>query len=159
MLKTSGTFFDLETAEQGDWFPFFDSRFDMQTGEIIYDPPKEGAAEFRVRPLTGFYEEVRKGRKKEHKMVVNPGTRAMERVSYFTDQSPEEEQKEREDSYDYAITGMRAAFWSADNPISCDRPNKIKLMHNPAFSRYFLRVQELLSNSGAKAKEEAEKNS
>jgi hypothetical protein len=157
-MQTAGTFFDLENTEQGDWFPFFNSRFDMQTGETVYDSPQVGAAEFRIRPLTSFYEERRKDRKKENKMVVNPQTRAMERVSYYPDLSPEEAQAERDDSFDFAITGMQGAFWTADQPIECTRENKIKLMKNAAFSRYFLRVQEMLSNSGAKAKEEAEKN-
>ncbi len=159
MSNDGGTLFDAEALEQGDWFPFFESRYDFTTGETVYDLPKEGAAEFRIRSLTEFYVDRRKGRKREYKMVFNPTSRSMERVGYYPDLSPEEEAAERDDSYDYAITGIRNAFWGEDRPIECDRESKIKLMKNPAFSRYFMRVLEMLANSGAKTKEEAEKNS
>ncbi|MFA5261625.1 MAG: hypothetical protein WC450_10390 [Candidatus Omnitrophota bacterium] len=174
---TEGTVFDNEIIELGDWFPFFDSRVDLQTGEVTFFPSKEGAATFQIRPLTLFYEEIRNKKKKEYKWVSNPKTHAMERRGHDPDQTPEDEQREREDSYDYAITGARNAYWGKgkDNPIFCiapkiastneekeelrrSRADKIKLMRDPAFSRYFLRVQEMLSNFGAKAKEELEKN-
>ncbi len=153
------TVFDQGQKEQGDWFPFFTSKFDTTTGEIIYDPPAEGAAEFCFRSPMSFWEELRKGRKKEFKMVLNTQTRAMERVGYFPDLSPEEEIKERDDSWDYSITGMRNARWSEDGPeMECTRENKLKLLKNSAFLRYANRVLQLLFDTGIRVKGETEKN-
>ena len=154
------TVFDQGEKEQGDWFPFFTSCFDLATAEIIYDPPKEGAAEFCFRSPASFWEERRKGRVKEHKMVLNTQTRAMERVGYYPDLSPEEEIRERDDSWDYAITGIRNARWTEEGPeMDCTRENKLKLMKNSAFLRYANRVLQLLLETGVKQKEDAEKNS
>jgi hypothetical protein len=154
------TVFEQGEKEQGDWFPFFDSRFDFTTGEILYDPPKEGAAEFCFRSPVPFWEERRKDRKKEYKMVLNTATRGMDRVGFFPDLPYEEEKKERDDSWDYAITGMRNARWTEDGPeMECTRENKLKLLKNSAFLRYANRVLQLLLDTGVKIKEDAEKNS
>ena len=77
------TLFDMEKGDQGDWFAFFSSKFDPATGEIIYDAPEENAAEFCIRNMAEFWEERRKGRKKEHKFVVNPLTRVMEHQKHI----------------------------------------------------------------------------
>lgn len=154
------TVFEQAEKAQGEWFPFFTSRFDMATGEIIYDLPKEGAAEFCFRSPAPFWEERRKGRTKEVKMVLNPGSRAMERISFFPDLPYEEEIKERDDSWDYAITGMRGARWTDDGPeMECTRENKLKLLKNAAFLRYANWVLQMLLDTGVKVKEAAEKNS
>ncbi len=152
-----GTAFDSEGGELGDWFPFFESHYNLMTGETVYDEPKEGAAEFRIRSMASFYEERRKGRKKRYQMVVNPSNRAMERVGYYEDLTAEEEQQERDDAWDYAITGMKNAFFG-DEPIECTKANKLRLVKVPVFIRYIQRVFELINDSGAKAKEAAEKN-
>jgi hypothetical protein len=153
------TVFEQE-KNQGDWFPFFGSRMDLQTGEILYDPPEEGAAEFCFRSPAPFWQERQSGRMKESKMVVNPQTRQMERVSYYPDLPPEEEREEREDSWDYAITGIRGARWTADGPeMECTRENKMKLLKNSAFLRYANRVLQMLLETGVLRKEASEKNS
>ena len=152
------TIFDLEKEAQGDWFPFFGSKFDAATGEIIYEKPEEGSAEFRIRSMMGFFEERRKNRKKEYRMVLNPSTRAMERVSYYEDLPFAEAQKENDDAWDYAITGMKNAFTADDVPMECTRENKLKLMKVPVFDRFVARCQQLLASSGVKAKEDEEKN-
>lgn len=154
------TVFELGEKEQGDWFPFFTSRFDTSTGEIIYDPPAEGAAEFCFRSPMPFWEERRKDRKKETRMVLNTNSKAMERLTYYPDLPYDEERKERDDSWDYSIVGMRNARWSADGPeMEYTRENKMKLLKNAAFLRYANRVLQLLLDTGIKVKEETEKNS
>lgn len=156
--KEQGTVFE-EQAEQGLWFPFFGSKIDLSTGEILCDPPEEGAAEFCFRSPSPFWDERRKGRKKEYKMVLNPSARAMERVGYWPDLPPEEEQAERDDSWDFVITGMRNARWTADGPeMECTRENKLKLLKNSAFLRYANHVLQLILDIGVKVKEDAEKN-
>ena len=150
------TVFDIDKEEQGDWFPFFSSTVDPSTGEIVYDKPEKGAAEFRIRSMGPFWEERRKGRKKEHKMVLNPATRAMERVSYYENLPEDEAAKENEDAWDYAITGMNKAFSAPKVPIECTRESKLKLIRMPVFVRFITRVFMTLNESGVK-QQEAEK--
>ena len=95
--------FDLEKAEQGDWFSFFDSTVDPSTGEISYHSPEQDAPEFCIRSMTPFYEERRRLRKKVSTMAVNPVTRVMERVTSPEVQSFEEDWQEAQDGWDYAI--------------------------------------------------------
>jgi len=152
------TVFDLTKEEQGDWFAFFNSRFDQATGEIAYDPPEEGAAEFRIRLMGPFFDERRKGRKKDFKMVHNPVTRAMERVGYYEDLPPAQAAKENDDAWDYAITGIRNAFSAPGVKIECDRESKLKLLEMPVFVRFMNRVFVIMSEAGVQRKETAEKN-
>jgi hypothetical protein len=148
-----------QQKEQGDWFPFFGSKIDLDSGEILYDSPEEGAAEFCFRSPAPFWEERRKGRKKEYKMVLNTNSKAMERVGYYPDLPPEEERAERDDSWDYVITGMRNARWTEDGPeMECTQENKLKLLKNSAFLRYANRVLQLILETGVKVKESSEKN-
>ena len=154
------TVFEFDKEEQGDWFPFFSSHVDPSTGEIVYDKPEKGAAEFRIRSMGLFWEERRKGRKKEYRMVLNPVTRAMERVGYFDDLPEEEAAKENEDAWDYAITGIKNAFTDLKKkvPIECTRENKLKLIRMPVFVRFITRVFMMLNEAGVKQREAAEKN-
>jgi len=152
------TVFEFDKEEQGDWFLFFSSHVDPSTGEIVYDKPEEGAAEFRIRSMGPFWEERRKGRKKEYKMVLNPVTRAMERVGYYDDLPEDEAAKENEDAWDYAITGMKNAFSAPKVPIECTRESKLKLIRMPVFVRFITRAFMTLNESGVKQKEAAEKN-
>jgi len=153
------TVFNLDKDEQGDWFAFFESHIDQSTGELIYAEPEEGAAEFRVRSMVPFWEEKQRLRKREHKMMVNPKTRAMERVGYYEDLPPDQQKKETEDAWDYAITGIKDAFSSDGSPIECTKENKLKLIEVPMFLRFVSRVFEIIDEAGIKRKEEAEKNS
>jgi hypothetical protein len=147
-----------QVKDQGDWFPFFESKVDIQTGEIIYSVPTEGAAEFCFRSPAPFWQECQKDRVKEFRMVVNPQTRQMERVGYFQDLPAEAEQAERDAAWDYSITGIRNAFWEDGSPIECTPENKQKLLKNTAFLRYANRVLQLLLETGVKVRESSEKN-
>ena len=153
------TVFDFTKDDQGDWFAFFNSRLDTTTGEIVYDPPEPEAAEFRIRSMGKFWEDRRKDRKKEYKMVLNPGNRQMERVGYYEDLPSDQAQKENDDAWDYAITGIRNAFSAPGVEIKCDRESKLKFIDEvPAFLRFITRVFQILSEAGVKQKEASEKN-
>lgn len=152
------TVFNVESEEQGDWYAFFTSRVDPSSGEIEYDKPEKGAAEFRIRSMVPFWEERRKNRKREYKMVLNPATRSMERVRYYEDLSAEEEKKESEDAWDYVITGMKNAFSAPGIVMECIRENKLKLIKMPVFMRFLNRVFSIMTEVGIKEKEEKEKN-
>lgn len=147
--------FDLEKIDDGDWFPFFASRVNAK-GEVEYDEPKPGANSVRIRPIAPFWETRRATRKKRHEFALNPVTRAMERVAYFEELTPEQDKKENEDAYDYAITGVRDA---AGEPIAFDRAAKVEHMAHPVFNRFFWRCQQMLGSARAQGQEDAGKNS
>jgi len=150
-------FFDLDSTE-GEWFQFFGSRIDLNTGEVIYEEPTSDAR-VQIRSIASFLEERQAKLKKSIEHVYNPKTRAMERISYFPDQSPEEARAEREDVWDYMITGIENfKDRKTGEVIACTRENKIKLMKHPVFDRFIARCMQLLADSGAKVKEETEKN-
>lgn len=130
-----GTVFNPETQE-GVWFSFFTSTVDPSTGEVKYDDPKPGAAEFRIRSTKKFYEERLSSRKRESSMVLNPKSRSMERVAYLKEQTIEETMAERDDAWDYAITGIKKAFWPDGTPIQCNRADKLKLRNLSIVDRF-----------------------
>lgn len=152
------TVFNFDNGEQGDWFSFFSSHIDKTTGEIVYEPPEKGAAEFRIRSMGPFWDERRRDRKREHKMVLNPSTRQMERVSYYEDLPADQAARENDDAWDYAITGMKNAFSAPGVEIKCDRESKLKLIAMPVFLRFISRVFVIMSEAGVKQKEASEKN-
>ena len=149
--------FDLDES-QGEWFQFFTSRIDQNTGEIIYDDPVDDAR-VQIRSLTPFFEERMAGRKKAYEHVYNPKTRQMERLSYVPDLPHDQMKQERDDAWDYAIIGLEG-FKDAKTKevLKCDRGTKLKLMKNPVFDRFMARCLQLLANSGVKEKEDLEKN-
>mgnify|MGYP001249914155 CR=1 FL=1 len=149
--------FDLEES-QGEWFYFFNSRIDQATGETVYDNPVKDAR-VKIRSISAFFEEALSKRKREFQFVVNPKTRGMERVAYFPELSSEEANQQRDDAWDYAITGLEGfkdAKTKAD--LKCDRETKLKLMKNPAFDRFIARCFQILASSGIQGKEAEEKN-
>ena len=154
------TVFEFDKEEQGDWFPFFSSHVDPSTGEIVYDKPEKGAAEFRIRSMGPFWEERQKGRKIQYQWVLNTATRAMERRPFNEELNGDEAAKENEDAWDYAITGIKNAFTDLKKkvPIECTRENKLKLIRMPVFVRFITRVFMMLNEAGVKQREAAEKN-
>ena len=150
-------FFDLDSTE-GEWFQFFSSHIDLNTGEIIYEEPTSDAR-VQIRSIAPFIEERLAKWKRSVEHVYNPKTRAMERISYFPDQTLEESRMDRDDAWDYAITGIENFKDSKTGElIICTRENKLKLMKVPVFDRFFTRCQQLLADSGVKEKEKEEKN-
>lgn len=147
-------YFDLGKGTEGDWFAYFKSHVDQSTGEIVYEAPEPDALEFCCRLMGPFFDEKNKGRKKESKMVLNPNTRAMERVSYYPDLPPEEEARQAEDAWDYAIVAVR----KSGVIIECTKEDKLELIKRPMFMRYMKRVFQILSGEAVKQFEAAEKN-
>ena len=150
--------FDLDSSA-GEWFPFQNSKIDPLTGEPVFDDPVSDA-KVQVRSMTPFFEERIAKRKRQTEHVFNPKVRAMERITYYAELSIDEAKAERDDAFDFAITGIEG-FKDAKNEkvITCTRENKLALMKVPVFDRFFARCQQLLASSGVKQKEELEKNS
>lgn len=151
-------FLDLKAAEQGEWFNFFSSHIDPVTGEPVYEEPVKDAR-VQIRSIGPFIEERMAKRKKVVEHVYNQKTRSMERLSYSPDLTPEEQKAERDDLWDYAITGLENFKDSKTGTvIGCTRENKLALMKVPVFDRFVARCQQLLASSGVKAKEDEAKN-
>ena len=152
------TVFNVEQGAEGDWFSFFTSHIDLTSGDVVYDPPEEGAAEFRIRSMVPFWEEQAKSQKVESKFVLNPKTREMGRVEWEKPLPSVEKIKKNEDSWDFAITGIKNAFSAPGVPIECDRASKLKLLKMPLFLRFVTRVFQIISDSGIQQEKEKEKN-
>ncbi len=143
----------------GEWFQFVGSRIDLNTGEVVFEDPSSDAR-VQVRSIAPFIEERISKRKRVTEHVYNPKSRAMERLSFYPDQTPEETRAERDDLWDYAITALENfKDKKTGELIACTRENKIKLMKNPMFDRFISRCLQMIINSGAEAKKETEKNS
>ena len=150
--------FELESGT-GEWFPFFGSHFDPITGDVIYEDAVSDA-KVQVRSMTPFFEECIAKRKREVEHVYNPKTRAMERITFFKELSIDESRAERDEAWDYAITGIEGFKDSKTGKvIECTRENKLALMKNPVFDRFIARCQQLIASSGVKEAKELEKNS
>ena len=148
--------FELDSTD-GEWFQFFGSHID-DNGEVVYDDP-DPSARVQVRSMKPFFEEKLKSRKRVVEHVLNPSTRQMERISYLEEIGPGESIKQMEDAYDYAITGLEGFKNKRDKSIiECTRENKIALMKNPAFDRFFAKCQALLETDAVVQAETEEKN-
>lgn len=144
--------FNLETNE-GEWFPFQNSTISPSTGEPVFDDPVSDAR-VQIRSMTPFFEERIAKRKRQTEHVMNPKTRQMERITYYAELSIEEAKAERDDAYDFAITGIEG-FKDAKTGqiITCTRANKLALMKVPVFDRFFAKCQQVLASSGVKEQE------
>jgi hypothetical protein len=157
-MVEKGVMFDIEESK-GDWFDFFESKIDLNTGNIIYDDPKPGTGKACFRPSRPLIMERIAKRKKESEFVLNPKTRSMEKVEYYKSQTAEELQKDQDDITDYVITGLKDFYDSKGNTIECTRENKLKLVKVPVFDRFMARCMEIQMNASLKQKEKEEKNS
>ena len=149
---------NLEQGEEGEWFQFFESDVDFETEKVIYHPPTtEGRV--KVRSSTPFFQAQAAKRKRQGEFAYNPKTRQMEKIVSVVEQTPEERMAEREDLWDYCITGIENFKDSkSGKAINCTRENKLKLMKIPVFDRFVARCWELLTNSKAVEDDKLEKN-
>lgn len=145
-------------ATQGEWFPFQNSHVDLMTGETIFeDSVSDGRVQ--IRSFAPFWEERFAKRKKTVEHVLNIKSKTMERISFYQEPSQAETLAERDDAWDYAITGLENFKDSKTGElVECTRENKLKLMKIPVFDRFVARCVQLLDNAGVKEKEEIIKN-
>lgn len=141
-----GVSLNLDTSE-GEWFEFFTSYIDQNSGEIVYHDPNP-AAKALVRSAAPFIEEQIKKRKRKTEHVYNPKTRGMERVTGFEDPSVDDMMKEADEVYVYSIMDLKGfKDRKAGKVIACNRENKIALRRNEIFRRFFERCQQILNGS------------
>lgn len=149
--------FDLDKLNEGEWFPYFDSKINDK-GEVVYDDPSPSAGRVRIRDITPLMEKQVANKKRISEFTLNPLTRQMDRVTYFEDQTIDQVRQERDDVWDYAILAWEDFYDVKGSPIECNRENKLLLMRIPAFDRFMARCLQLLGNTAAKAEKEQEKN-
>jgi hypothetical protein len=149
--------FDLD-GKQGEWFTFFQSEI-KEDGTISYHEPEKGAGRvsLRVADAESIESIHSQTRKKVSEFVYNPKTRQMERVTYY-DQTPEQEAKERQLLWDYAIVDWENLLDKNGKVIPVTSDNKLKLMNNPVFARFVGRCLQLITSSIDETKAVLEKN-
>lgn len=155
---------DLEVVLEGDWFSYQNSHLNQETGKIVFDElPPDFNPDFnpkvRVRSMKPFLQERLSNRKKVAEFVLNHKTNSMERISYFKELSPDEERKQRDDLYDYIITGL-IGFKNkrTGEVIECTRKNKLELMLIPAFDRFIDQCLKTIEETEIKRSAAIEKN-
>jgi len=148
----------LNIGDEGNWFSFFESSQDMTNGDITYADPVEGAGQICIRDPQPFWVEKAGSRKKKAEFVLNPKSRAMERVEYDTPLTAKEEAQERDDSIDFMVVSFKDFYDKNEKPIKCTRENKLVLMSVSVFARCVGRCLELSRNEVSKRAEVIEKN-
>jgi len=148
---------DIDKSSEGEWFTFFESRIG-EDGKVVYDEPKKDAGRVCIRSIGPFIEEKQGQRNRKYEFVLNPQTRAMERVGYYDEIPPEQAKNEQGDLWDYAITGLEGFYDKNGKEITATRENKIKLMALPLFDRFIARCLQLLGSAETQAKEDEAKN-
>jgi len=150
--------FDLSEV-QGEWFTFFRSEI-KENGDVNYlDPePDAGRVCLRIADAEAVERIQAQTRKKKAEFVPNPKTRQMERVVYF-DQTPEQEKKERELIWDWAIQDWKGILDKNGDEIPCTLENKLRLMSIPVFARFVGRCLQLITGANAQTAEAEIKNS
>ena len=154
--------FDIEKIGQGEWFPFMDSKVNIETGDVEWlpvDPSSEEKICFKQltpdqwRKIKDKY----KG-KKTNIPVQNPTTRAMEVVPQY-EQTPAQESAERMEFWDAQIVDWNIKTPKGE-PIPCTAENKYKLITGaPNFLRYANKCLQLMAGAKDEEKKELEKNS
>jgi len=150
---------DLELQNEGEWFYFFGSHIDQNSGEVIYDEPVKDAR-VKIRSMASFIEDRVISRKKQVEHVLNPKTRQMERIEYYPAPSPEEFKQEQEATWDWVIQDFEGfKDKRTGKEIECNLANKKKMMQLPVFDRFVARCLILLGEAGAQKGETEVKNS
>ena len=66
-----GTVINLQTNEEGTWFPFFYSRINVDTMDVEYDDPIEDGPRMKIRNPVDFFQERAQGRKTKSEFFLN----------------------------------------------------------------------------------------
>ena len=147
--------FDLDNLNAGEWFDFFTSEI-KEDGKIEYHDPIPSAGRFHIRNHSvdslAIISKATRG-KKVNVPVMHPLTKVMGIVIQY-DQTPEQEQKEREMLWDHVIVDWEGLKDKNDNEIPVTLENKMRLLEIPRIMRFVSRCLELID----KQKENAEKN-
>lgn len=151
-------FIDLNGDKEGEWFPFRMSTIDPNNGDIVWSDPIEGHR-VRIRSMKPFFEERISKRQKETIWKVHPKSRAYEPHTQFKDLTTDEAKVERDDAFDYAITGIEGfKDKKTRQEYQCTREVKLGLMAMDFFDRFFADCQQKVDSSQVEMEEKELKN-
>ena len=142
------TVINLQTSDDGVWFPFFYSRINPDTMDVEYDEPIEDGPRMKIRNPVEFFNDRNQTRKTKSEFVLNKKTRAMEKVVSDLELSIAQKKEESEDFADYVITGAEN-FKLNGKPMKATRAEKIAAMKIPIVSMYVNRCVQLLQEQSA----------
>lgn len=145
-------------VKHGEWFEYIGSKIDIQSGEVIWDEKVVKGVRVKVRNPAPLMEEQLEKRERIVEHVLNPKTKAMERISFFKELTFKEAKKEKEENYNYIIEDFEG-FTYQGKPIECTRENKIAMFNDPAFDRFIGRCIRAIQSEGVKQQESDLKNS
>jgi hypothetical protein len=152
-------FIDLGGGKEGTWFQFRMSEIDPNNGDIIWSEPIEGH-EVKIRSMKPFFEERIAKREKETLWKVHPKSRAYEPHTQFKELTVDQAKEERNDAFDYAITGIKG-FKNKTTRVEypCTREVKLGLMAYDFFDRFFADCQQKVDSLQVEMEEKETKNS
>ena len=152
-------FLDLNSSKDGTWFQFRMSEIDPNNGDIIWSDPIEGH-EVKIRSMKPFFEERISKREKETIWKVHPKSRAYEPHTQFKELSVEEAKVERDDAFDYAITGLKGfKNKTTREEYPCTREVKLGLMAFDFFDRFIADCQQKVDSFQVEMEDKETKNS
>ena len=152
-------FIDLNASKEGTWFEFRMSEIDPNNGDIVWSEPIEGH-KVRIRSMKPFFEERIANREKIETWKVHPKSRAYEPHVRFKELTVDEAKEERNDAFDYAITGLEGfKDRTTRNAYPCTKEVKLGLMELDFFDRFFADCQQKVDRSGIEMEKALEKNS
>jgi len=151
--------FEFKEQKEGVWFSYQKSRIDSENDEIIWEDPIEGA-EFLIRYIASFIEEKLKKEDQQRsiKFVHNDKTGKMERISFIPEKTFEQNIKETEEMYVWAICDWKGIGEKGKSEMVVSDENKIKLSKLPEFIRFFNKCQETFRIELESHRKEIEKN-
>ena len=153
-----GTVINLQTNEEGTWFPFFYSRINVDTMDVEYDDPIEDGPRMKIRNPVDFFQERAQGRKTKSEFILNKKTRSMEKVVSDIELSAKEKKAENEDFADYVIIEAEG-FKLNGKVMKNTRGDKVAAMKLPLVNMFVNKcVQDLQSQSAVEEKADS-KNS
>lgn len=154
--------FDIQKIGEGEWFPFLDSKINIETGEVEWLPVDLESDEkicFQIISPDKFREiQDRHRGKKINTPVLNTLSKAMEIIVSY-EQTPVQEKAERMEFWDNAITDWNIKDSRNSSPIPCTAENKYKLITgDQRFLRYANKCLQLLSGAKEDTEKKSEKN-
>jgi hypothetical protein len=154
--------FDLKDPGEGIWFPYRQSEVDPDDREKIIwkDVNEKENGKFHIRSIEPYIEERLKKESKltRYEFVLNPKTRAMERVAFTPEKSFDEKMEETQVMFVYAILDWEGVGVKGGSVLEVSDENKKRLARNPEFVRFFDDCQKKLKEQSSEYKEQSEKN-
>jgi hypothetical protein len=154
-----GTVINLQTSDDGVWFPFFYSRIDPDTMDVEYDDPIEDGPRMKIRNPVDFFQDRSQNRKTKSEFILNKKSRSMEKVVSEIELSAKEKKAENEEFADYVIMDVEG-FKLNGKTMGNTKADKIAAMKLPLVNMFVNKcVQDLQSQSAVEEKADSKNSS